>query len=220
MTSAKLRARSLLSDRRVRRIKVRRLRVAERLGIERLMMPGLLGLDSRLIEQVQDARSRTFIEFGANDGVQQSNTYALERDHGWTGVLVEAVPQLAAECSANRPHAVSVCAAVVEPSAAGSGLAFEYYDLMTQRSDMGSWRSVGVTLSTLLDDLLGGSVGLVVIDIEGGELGALEGLDLSRHRPEFLLIETAQPDLVSAFLGDAYQAPQPLSYHDYLFASA
>lgn len=220
MASTKRLARSALTDRRVRGIKVRRLRVAERLGIERLTMPGLDGLDRRLIENVQHARSRTFIEFGANDGVQQSNTYALERDHGWTGVLVEPVAQLAAECGVNRPQAVTVCAAVVEPSAAGTALAFEYDDLMTRPSVSGNWRSVGVTLSTLLDDLLGGDVGLVVIDVEGSELRALEGLDLCRHRPEFLLIETARPDLVSSHLGDAYGEPRPLSYHDYLFESA
>jgi hypothetical protein len=220
MTSAKVRTRSALSDRRVRRIKVRRLRVAERLGIERLAMPGLQGLDRRLIERVRNARNHTFIEFGANDGIQQSNTYVLERDHGWTGVLVEPVAQLAAECGVNRPQAVSVCAAVVEPSAAGTALAFDYFDLMTKRSESGSWRAVGITLSTLLDELLGGTVGLVVIDVEGGELRALEGLDLSRHRPEFFLVETANPDLVSSYLGDAYGEPLPLSYHDYLFESS
>ena len=218
--SAKVKARSVLSDRRVRRVKVRRLRLAERLGLERLTMPGLQGLDRRLIERVQDARSHTFIEFGANDGIQQSNTYVLERDHGWTGVLVEPVAQLAAECNVNRPKAVTVCAAVVEPTAAGTALAFDYHDLMTKRSESGSWRAVGITLSTLVDELLGGSVGLVVIDVEGGELRALEGLDLHRHRPEFLLIETARPDLVSSYLGEAYGEPQPLSYHDYLFESS
>ena len=169
---------------------------------------------------MQHARSHTFIEFGANDGIQQSNTYVLERDHGWTGVLVEPVAQLAAECGVNRPRAITVCAAVVEPSAAGTGLAFDYFDLMTKRSESGSWRAVGITLSTLVDELLGGSVGVVVIDVEGGELRALEGLDLRRHRPEFLLIETARPDLVSAYLGDAYGEPVPLSYHDYLFESS
>lgn len=218
IAAVKGRARTVFGDRRVRRLKVWRLRLAERLGVDRYRMPGLEGLDERLIERVRGARSKHFIEFGANDGVQQSNSYALERDHGWTGVLVEPVASLAAECAANRPHAAVVCAAVVADADAGRCVRLSYDDLMTSRSDGGGELAIGVTLSDLVD-LLEGQVGLVVVDVEGGELDALAGLDLSRHRPEFILVETAQLDAVRSLLGDAYEPPEPLSYHDYLFAA-
>src|SRR5207249_10419961 len=35
-----------------------------------------------------------YVEAGANDGFEQSNTYWLERFRGWRGVLVEPVPEL------------------------------------------------------------------------------------------------------------------------------
>lgn len=46
-----------------------------------------------------------FIEIGAADGIQFSNTKALE-DLGWTGILVEPHPIMAALCRMNRKSQV------------------------------------------------------------------------------------------------------------------
>lgn len=43
-----------------------------------------------------------FIEFGATDGVAGSNTLMLERDWGWTGMLLEPLPQHTVALKANR----------------------------------------------------------------------------------------------------------------------
>jgi FkbM family methyltransferase len=47
-------------------------------------------------------RNGFFVEFGAMDGVKGSNTYLLESNLGWVGVLAEPIPQLASDCSRNR----------------------------------------------------------------------------------------------------------------------
>jgi hypothetical protein len=52
----------------------------------------------------------TYIEIGANDGVTYSVSYALEC-MGWRGLLVEAHPDLAEECRAQRPGSLVVHAA-------------------------------------------------------------------------------------------------------------
>ena len=44
------------------------------------------------IEQIEKNVSQTFIEFGAASGVALSNTYFLEKIHGWTGLLCEPHP--------------------------------------------------------------------------------------------------------------------------------
>ena len=43
-----------------------------------------------------------FVEAGALDGVQVSNTLLLEESYGWTGICVEPDPQLYAELVENR----------------------------------------------------------------------------------------------------------------------
>jgi FkbM family methyltransferase len=42
-----------------------------------------------------------FIEVGANDGIK-SNSHALERDHGWTGICIEPNPEIYRSLISNR----------------------------------------------------------------------------------------------------------------------
>lgn len=54
-----------------------------------------------------------FVEAGANDGIRQSNTLLLERELGWTGLLVEPSPSAFALLELNRPNCVLVNSALV-----------------------------------------------------------------------------------------------------------
>src|SRR5437868_11670811 len=54
-----------------------------------------------------------FVEAGANDGVDQSNTFYFEKYMGWRGLLVEPIPELAERCRANRPRSVVESCALV-----------------------------------------------------------------------------------------------------------
>ncbi|MGB3512174.1 MAG: tetratricopeptide repeat protein [Microcoleaceae cyanobacterium] len=47
-----------------------------------------------------------FIEAGANDGISQSNSLYFEKYKKWQGILIEAIPDLVAECRINRPYSV------------------------------------------------------------------------------------------------------------------
>ena len=44
----------------------------------------------------------TFIEFGATDGIKDSNTYSLEKKLNWTGVLVEPIKSFYSKLNENR----------------------------------------------------------------------------------------------------------------------
>jgi hypothetical protein len=45
---------------------------------------------------------RTYLEIGALDGLKYSNTYVLEHEYNWRGLLIEGLPQNAQGLIANR----------------------------------------------------------------------------------------------------------------------
>ena len=61
------------------------------------------------------------------------------------------------------------------------------------------------TLSSLLDEHAAGQkVDLLSLDVEGYEVEALLGLDLARHRPRFICVETWHKPPVDALLSPYY----------------
>lgn len=61
------------------------------------------GQDRWLIRRIFGGRrGGYFVDVGAGNGVTHSNTFALERDFGWTGILVEANQKYAAEIGQKR----------------------------------------------------------------------------------------------------------------------
>jgi hypothetical protein len=77
------------------------------------------------------------------------------------------------------------------------------------------------TLSAVLDEASVGELDLMVFDLEGHELAALEGLDLDRHAPRHLLLEVlerdAQQPALDAALASRYEFAQALSDYDLLY---
>ncbi len=47
---------------------------------------------------------KTFLEFGATDGIDLSNSYVLEKNFGWNGTLSEPSPQWHRNLKINRPN--------------------------------------------------------------------------------------------------------------------
>lgn len=180
-----------------------------------------------------------FIEAGANDGIRQSNTYYFEKRRGWSGLLVEPVPRLAKRCQKVRRRSLVIEALLVAPADEGKLVEIYDLDLMTlvsfqpeglidtaehaiaaEREQGISRQSLsvpGVTLSHLIDQHLGKTVDLLSLDVEGFELDVLRGLDLTRHRPNFILVETRAIERLKIHLEDHYELVDQLSHHDYLF---
>lgn len=217
----------------------------EMLGSDRYSRPGLNGLDRKL-ERHLDFDGGMFVEAGANDGVQQSNTYYLEKFRGWTGLLVEPDPALASECRKNRRARVAQ-AALVATGTPGATVELHFAGLMSTISGalgdaaatarhvekglaaqprLGASRRVLVparTLSALLDEAgLAKPVDLLSLDVEGAEPGALRGIDYTRHAPRFICVEARDEAAITAVLDPFYRLAEILtdvgSHRDLLFA--
>jgi FkbM family methyltransferase len=217
--------------------------VFEALGSQRYSKPALFGMEDVIARHLPD-RGGVFVEAGAHDGFTQSNTYWLERHRGWSGVLVEAVPALAARCSRRRPRSLVLNCALVAEATPGATMTVQYGDLMSTVAGargssaadahhaalgtaVGGGRPYRVevparTLTQVLDEADVGRPDLLVLDIEGLELAALHGLDLERHAPRFMLIEMLELErqlpAFEEFLGDRYETVERASDFDVLFA--
>jgi FkbM family methyltransferase len=194
-------------------------------------------LDAKL-ERHLDLDRGTFVEAGANDGIAQSNTLYFEAKRGWRGLLIEPEPRLAEQCRRYRPRAVVEAVALV-PAEHRGPVVLRYANLMSmvkgamptreeedahiakgcevQKIETYEVSVPAATLSSLLDKHGLRQVDLLSLDVEGYELSALQGLDLSRHRPRFILVEARYRDEVHAHLSGLYDLVEQLSFHDLLY---
>lgn len=185
--------------------------------------PSLFGLGDKIDRHLGQRRG-FFIEVGANDGISQSNTWHLEKYDGWSGLLVEAVPRLERLCRRFRNARVVHCA-LGSFAAAGQTLEISDNDLMTSVKASGdrAEKTFAVQvrpLSAILDEMGSPKIDFFSLDVEGFELDVLSGLDLTRHRPEFILVETSQFEAVERALQPFYSFVEKLTKHDYLFKAA
>jgi FkbM family methyltransferase len=222
-----------LRNRRLRKqlLHIRR-RAFEAFGSPRYSMPASDGIDEKLQRHLPERG--TFLEAGANDGYTWSNTYYLERFHGWKGVLVEGIPVLSEECARRRPCSVVHNCALVEPGFPERHVTMTYSDLRSLISGSepemerlalqdGGTYEVDVPARTLDEVLRESDVGaldFVSLDLEGLEAPALRGLDLDLHRPGWLLVEVAGGggrDAVERVIGERYEAIEELTPADVLY---
>lgn len=209
-----------------------RSRLYERCGSARYSRTALYDLDRILEPYLPDGG--VFVEAGANDGFRQSNTYYLERFRGWTGVLIEPVPALAAACARNRPRSRVCQCALVGPDHPTAEVVVTYADLFSEivaaggtRPQTGwSWDDVydvtvpARTLSEILGDAAIDHVDFLSLDVQGLEAAALAGLDLERWTPRIMLIEILDDraqNAVEAVLGSRYERVARLTVHDVLY---
>ena len=199
---------------------------------------GLDRLDRKLARRIK-LKNGFFIEAGANDGIAQSNTLYFEAQRGWSGLLVEPIPALAEQCRRNRPASIVENCALGAFAARGTHVEMRYCNLMSVvKGAMKSPREEeqhiadGVEcqlirpydltvpvfpLSDLLDRHGVTHVDLFSLDVEGYELPVLQGLDLNRHRPTWLVIEARYRQEIDEYLAQYYDTVEELGKLDVLY---
>ena len=185
-----------------------------------------------------------FVELGANDGLNQSNTKHLELFRGGEGVLIEPFPKNFERISNNRsPRSKFVNAACVSFNFLESEMLLRYSNLMTTplqgESDVldrsghaklgadflhsseapHTFKAKALTLTKILDDCGAPQlIDLLSLDVEGGELEVLKGVDHTKYRFSWIIIESRSPKALSDYLQKVgYSLVSKLSVHDYLF---
>jgi FkbM family methyltransferase len=144
-----------------------------------------------------DAVAGFFVEVGANDPYERSQTWHLER-LGWTGILVEPQPDLAAKLVSART-AMVFAVACSSPDNAGRTMpmyvAGPLSSLNRDRMAPGAEAEAIIDVPVrVLDDILAQAsapspIDLLSIDVEGHEFEVLQGFDLLRWRPRLVLLE-------------------------------
>lgn len=151
-----------------------------------------------------------FIELGANDGITQSNTAFFEFFRGWKGLLIEPSKEKCEQCLKNRQNSIVLNFACVSNEYTENTITGDFNGSLmasVNGSRLNSSSLVSVpttTLEKLLDRFAapGQVIDLLSLDTEGYELPILKGLNLSKYRPHYMLIEIYTKDYneIVAFL--------------------
>lgn len=144
-----------------------------------------------------------FVEVGANEPRERSQTWHLEQA-GWTGVLIEPQPDLAAKLRAMRKAKV-FAVACSSPENAERMLPLQVAgplsSLDRQRMAPGSAPDSVINVPVRTLDAILREAGAPVafdflsIDVEGHEIEVLKGFDFAHWRPRLILLEDHVADL-------------------------
>jgi FkbM family methyltransferase len=224
------------------KIEIRKILGGLRRSLKRSSTPShkyaLNNIDDRL-EKYLNFRNGFFVEAGAYDGVDQSNTYYLEKVKGWNGILIEPILENFYKIPKNRNCSSFNCALVsknfkaaqIEINYAGlmsiaegsmtdemrlnhisSGLKCHGYD-QSYKVSVNAF-----TLSDVLKRFNAPQIDFFSLDVEGYENEVLMGIDFRIHRPRYILVEERNHTITKNILESVgYFLIDQFSENDYLY---
>lgn len=138
-----------------------------------------------------------FLDIGAFDGVNDSNTCTLERFYGWKGVCVEANDTYYYKCLKNRscnvlnlavssrPGVVTIC-----DDGKGSGILSKNFKNLASIGNKRTKKVVCVPISAIITYFkIPRFIDYVSLDVEGGEYDVLLGFPFRTHIMRTLTME-------------------------------
>jgi FkbM family methyltransferase len=204
---------------------------------------GLNNLDEKL-ERWLNYDDGYFVELGANNGVDQSNTLYFENYRNWRGALVEPTPHNFLACKKARSAASRVfCNACTAFGYLEKFVDIAYSNLMSTPLGLDSdledpmahaalgkqflaatdenfvFGALAIPLNKLLEKAGAPAIiDFLSLDVEGAELDVLRGVDHNKFRFKYICIESRSRERLESYLKDnGYVLLEKLTVHDYLF---
>ncbi|MCA9080361.1 MAG: FkbM family methyltransferase [Planctomycetaceae bacterium] len=178
-------------------------------------MPSEAGQLDWVLATLAHQRQGYFVDLGAWDGLESSNTLELERDYGWTGLCIEPLRYQAltryrrchcvqAWCS-NGEHAFDVieegqCSRLVSPAG-------------------GNQIRTRTLTSVLLEVGAPPTIDYFSLDVEGAELQVLQGISFELYRFRAITMEVDKPTAPAAIdylISKGYAPVHEFRMGDYL----
>lgn len=168
-------------------------------------------LDDILCDYFPDKNDGVMLDVGAFDPIVISNSFYFEQK-GWTCYCFEANPTNVERLKAHRKnvfqYAISDCNipqvdfTVVSCGRPDWTASYSAIELSDEYKQVFGWdSSFGIstiqveqkTLNSILEENNITHIDAISMDIEGGELKALHGIDLNKYTPKVILVENAMP---------------------------
>jgi FkbM family methyltransferase len=154
-----------------------------------------LGQDLNVLRTYNNKKNGYFIEIGASDGINLSNTYLLETKYDWKGICVEPIPKQYELLIKNRPNSICYKEAVFNES--NKNLIFDIANNVDLLSGISSYIDQHIELvnnnktqiivnSISFNDLLEKSnsplfIEYLSLDTEGSEYEILKSFDFKKY---------------------------------------
>lgn len=162
--------------------------------------------DIFVLHVLNHKREGYFVEFGATDGVEKSNTHLLEKEFGWTGILAEPATIWHAELSANRSCHIDrslvhtstgqpvVFHQTADPELSSIKGLLQEDEHSNARKDYVSYEVTSISLTDLLRKYDAPKIiDYLSIDTEGSEFEILQAFDFTEYRFRVITCEN-NPD--------------------------
>ena len=163
-----------------------------------------LNQDLWVLDMLKHKKGGVFVDIGAHDGIQLSNTYLLESNYDWTGICIEANPDTFEKLKKNRSNKC-VCSLLSKYKGENKVLhkigELSFVNNINQSCDVDELQKLydiditDVTIETdtlnniLTNQEIPNVIDYLSIDIEGMELDVLKSLDFNKYHINLLTIE-------------------------------
>ena len=185
-----------------------------------------LELDKKMLKYI-NFRNGFYIECGANDGINQSNTWFFEKKLNWKGLLIEPNPKVFEELKRNRSNknffSNSLIGSFKDESSRVKMLdtpdSLKNRVINKRKTQYNYIKVKSQSLNQILNEIKAPKkIDFFSLDVEDQEWNVLNGINFNAYNFMYILIETRFFKKINNFLKKFnYKFEKRLSNIDYLF---